>query len=104
MCDSLAPAPTSNLFQQVASFLAATSTSILLKYIDVTMQNGYVDCGLFAIAFANNLWLMAMMQVIQKCVTRDLAKCIMAGKIPVKMRQGKRIRKITTLLLSSPSI
>ncbi len=49
MYDSLAPSPTTNLFQQVVSFLATTSTSISLKYIDVTMWNGYADCGLLAL-------------------------------------------------------
>ena len=35
--DSLAPALTSNLFQQVATSLATISISISLKYVDVTM-------------------------------------------------------------------
>jgi len=88
--DSLVPAPTSNLFRQVATLLATANTSISLKYVDVTMQNGSADCGLFAIAFATALINgcdPSQLFFDQAKMRHHLAKCIMAGKMsefPVK--------------------
>ena len=50
--DSIPPAPTSHLVNQIAALLATQRSSIQLKYVDTTMQCGSTDCGLFAIAFA----------------------------------------------------
>jgi len=94
--DSLVPAPTSNLFRQVATLLATANTSISLKYVDVTMQNGSADCGLFAIAFATALINgcdPSQLFFDQAKMRHHLAKCIMAGKMsefPVKKCDKER--------------
>ena len=40
---------------QIASILATKEPVIKLKYIDVQMQSGQSDCGIFEIAFATAL-------------------------------------------------
>ena len=55
--DSLPPAPTTDLLNQVAAILCTPKNAIAIrvKYIDVQMQEGFSDCGVFAIAFATAL-------------------------------------------------
>ena len=50
--DSLPPAPTSHLMNQIAALLATPKPAITVKYMDTQMQCGSTDCGIFAIAFA----------------------------------------------------
>ena len=50
--DSLPPAPTSHLMNQIAALLATPKPAIAVKYMDTQMQCGSTDCGIFAIAFA----------------------------------------------------
>ena len=40
---------------QNASILATSESLIKLRYMDVQMQSGVADCGIFAIAFATAL-------------------------------------------------
>ena len=40
---------------QIASILATIESNIKLRYMDVQMQFGAADCGIFAIAFATTL-------------------------------------------------
>ena len=49
------PAPTTDLLNQVAAHLCNPQDTVKVKYIDVQMQDGSSDCGLFAIAFATAL-------------------------------------------------
>ena len=37
---------------QVATLLTSPSSHICLKFVDVQMQSGTYDCGLFSVAFA----------------------------------------------------
>ena len=53
--DSLPPAPTTDLLNQIVAILCTPKDTIQVRYIDVQMQEGYSDCGLFAIAFATAL-------------------------------------------------
>ena len=53
--DSLPPAPTTDMINQIAAILCTPKDTIRVRYIDVPMQEGYSDCGLFAIAFATAL-------------------------------------------------
>ena len=53
--DSMPPAPTTDLLNQVAALLCSPQDTVKVKYIDVQMQDGSSDCGLFAIAFATTL-------------------------------------------------
>ena len=53
--DSLPPAPTSHLMNQIAALLATPKPAITVKYMDTQMQCGSTDCGIFAIAFATAL-------------------------------------------------
>ena len=40
---------------QIATLLASPSSHITLKFMDVQMESGTYDCGLFAVAFATAL-------------------------------------------------
>ena len=53
--DSLPPAMTPKLRNQIACLLCTSESVINAKYIDVQMQDGSADCGLFAVAFAATL-------------------------------------------------
>ena len=50
--DSLPPAPTSHLMNQIAALLATPKPAITVKYMDTQMQCGSTDCGIFVIVFA----------------------------------------------------
>ena len=45
--DSLPPAPTTDLLNQIAAILCTPKDTIKVKYIDVQMQEGYSNCGVF---------------------------------------------------------
>ncbi|KAL5493490.1 hypothetical protein EMCRGX_G014680 [Ephydatia muelleri] len=53
--DCASGSPTSFLLNQIASIVCTPKDIIKLTYIDVQMQQGCDDCGLFAIAFATSL-------------------------------------------------
>ena len=53
--DSMYRSASSSLRRQVAALLATQESEIPLSFIDVQMQSGGSDCGLFAIAFATAL-------------------------------------------------
>ena len=55
--DSLYSSPPAVVKQQIAALLATPKSEIQLQYVDVQMQSGANDCGLFAIAFATALCL-----------------------------------------------
>ena len=53
--DSMYPSTSTNAKNQIASLLATDHNQITLHYLDVQMQSGGYDCGLFAVAFATSL-------------------------------------------------
>ena len=53
--DCASGGPTSSLLNQIASIVCTPKDIIKLTYIDVQMQQGCDDCGLFAMAFATSL-------------------------------------------------
>ena len=53
--DCVSGSPTSSLLNQIASIVCTPKDIIKLTYVDVQMQQGCDDCGLFAIAFATSL-------------------------------------------------
>eukprot|EP00731_Ephydatia_muelleri_P006550 Em0003g798a len=53
--DCASGSPTSSLLNQIASIVCTPKDMIKLTYVDVQMQQGCDDCGLFAIAFATSL-------------------------------------------------
>ena len=53
--DCASGGPTSSLLNQIASIICTPKDIIKLTYMDVQMQQGCDDCGLFAIAFATSL-------------------------------------------------
>ena len=55
MYDSLYSGASECVQCQIATLLASSSSHITLKFVDVQMQSGTYDCGLFAVAFATAL-------------------------------------------------
>ena len=53
--NSLYPSVSSCMKRQIAALLATKHKIITLKHMDVQMQSGTYDCGLFAITFATTL-------------------------------------------------
>ena len=53
--DSLPPALTLSVMNQIAALLATPKDAIKVKYIDTQMQSGSSDCGIFAVAFVTAL-------------------------------------------------
>ena len=53
--DCASGGPTSSLLNQIASIVCTPKDIIKRTYIDVQMQQGCDNCGLFAIAFATSL-------------------------------------------------
>ena len=53
--DSLPPAPTTDMINQIAAILCTPKDTIRVRYIDVQIHEEYSDCGLFAIAFVTAL-------------------------------------------------
>ena len=53
--DSVYSTACDELQQQIASILITQHSSIILHFIDVQLQSGSSDCGLFAIAYATAL-------------------------------------------------
>ena len=99
--DSLYPCASSDIKRQIAALLATSASTITLKYIDVQMQSGTYDCGLFAIAFATALVLgqnPGQFLFDQAAMRRHLWNCLKNGKMtmfPVK-KERRRAKKIKT--------
>ena len=53
--DSMYPTVSTHAKRQIASLLVTSQKEIKLRHMDVQMQSGGYDCGLFAIAFATAL-------------------------------------------------
>ena len=89
---------------QISNLLATKRPIIRLQYVDVQMQSGQADCGIFAIAFATALsyGLHPGSYIFdQKLMRSHLLKCFQNGKLSMfpikKMRRAtekiKRIEK-----------
>ncbi len=84
---------------QIASLLATQHTAIKLKYMDVQMQSGGYDCGLFAIAYATALVLGKQpgnFLFDQEKMRPHLLKCFEDGHItmfPTKRARRTGMRK-----------
>ena len=70
--DSLYSSPPVVVKQQIAALLATRKPAIPLKYVDVQMQSGANDCGLFAIAFATALCSGELPGKYSMCLNREL--------------------------------
>ena len=68
--DCASGSPTSSLLNQIASIVCTLKDLIKLTYIDVQMQQGCDDCGLFAIAFLLR-WLEVNNQVASSMIKRQ---------------------------------
>ena len=83
---------------QIASLLATNHSAIELKYMDVQMQSGGYDCGLFAIAFATALTYGSQPGLFlfdQEKMRRHLRKCFEDGQItpfPTKKKRRTAMR------------
>ena len=55
--DSMLCSPHVTVKQHIAALLATQMSEIELKYVDVQMQSGHNDCGIFAIALAAILYI-----------------------------------------------
>ena len=87
---------------QIATLLASPSRHITLKFVDVQMQSGTYDCGLFAVAFATALVLgcnPGQYFFNQRSMRKHLWSCIKNQKISIfpviKERRGKQKVKAT---------
>ena len=105
MYDSLYSSPPVVVKQQIAALLATRKPAIPLKYVDVQMQSGANDCGLFAIAFATALCsgeLPGKYVFEQSAMRGHLMKCLAAGEfsmLPVRKlrRSSKRIKSTSAI-------
>lgn len=104
--DCMPPAPTADMLNQIAAILCTPQNTITVNYIDVQMQEGYSECGTYAIAFATALaygeqpWRCYFKQGemrthLQKCLEEQ---CI--TMFPVKRRRnGLKVKSTTSLLI-----
>ena len=103
--DSLYSSPPAVVKQQIAALLATPKSEIQLQYVDVQMQSGANDCGLFAIAFATALCLGELPGKYifeQRAMRGHLMKCLEAGEFsmfPVRKirRSSKRIKSTSII-------
>ena len=99
--DSMYSCASTSIKQQIAALLATPSNSITLKFVDVQMQSGGYDCGLFAVAFATALVLgknPGQFLFDQTAMRKHLWKCLKSGRMtmfPVK-KERRRAKKIKT--------
>ena len=91
--------------QQIAALLATQMSEIEMKYVDVQMQSGHNECGMFAIAYATTLCLGEQPDnyiLEQGAVRRHLIKFLEKGTFdmfPVRKtrRQSTRIKSTATI-------
>ena len=103
--DSLYCSPPVVVKQQTASLLATQKPKIPRKYVDVQMQSGGNDCGLFAIAFATALCLGELPGRYifeQSSMRAPLIHCLETGEFsmfPVRKmrRNAKRVKSTTNI-------
>ena len=95
--DSMYPSAGTHVKAQIAALLHTTSPEIRLHFMDVQMQAGGSDCGLFAIAFATALALgkqPGQYRFDQTKMRQHLCKCLESRKIklfPYTKQTGHRI-------------
>ena len=100
--DSLPPATTSDLKNQVAALLCTTKDAIQVKYMDTQMQSSSNDCGIFAIAFATALANgehPGAYQFDQPKMRKHLIDCLEAqftSTFPVKRTRADKYKVLST--------
>lgn len=84
--------------RQIASILMTNEKSIEVQFVDVQIQSGASDCGLFALAFATSLCAgvnPAELNYIQYEFRGHVFKCLENRKIsPFPTRERKRTARI----------
>ena len=103
--DSMYPTTSTHVKHQIASLLATTQNTIRLRHMDVQMQSGGYDCGLFAIAFATALVhgeQPGRFLFDQDKMRHHLLKCLQEGELtpfPVKKtrRNACRVKSWDTI-------
>ena len=97
--------PPSVVKQQIAALLAPQKSDTQLQYVDVQMQSGANDCGLFAIVFATALChgeLPGKYIFERRAMRGHLMKCLEAGEFsmfPVrKIRLSSKRIKSTSII------
>ena len=100
VCDSLPPAMTMKLRNQIACLLCTSESIIKANYIDAEMQDDSADCGVFALAFLSTLasgGKPCAMSLCQEDTRRHLANCLernSLGPFPIKLtrRNGNKLK------------
>ena len=94
--DSLYSSAGTRLKAQIAALLATEQPELVLNFMDVPVQSGSNDCGLFAIAFATALALGVKPELFlfdQSKMRRHLQQCLERGKMQmfpvIKKRRTK---------------
>ena len=86
---------------QIAALLATKQPTIELKYMDVQMQSGGYDCGLFAIAFATAIVFgkePGLFSFDQSKMREHFRKCLEQGYITMfPLSRMRRTTKIKTI-------
>jgi len=101
--DSLYSSAGTRLKAQIAAVMATEKQNLILEFMDVAMQSGSYDCGLFAIAFATALALGEKPELFsfeQSKMRTHLRQCLEKGEMemfPVsrKRRMKKSLVKST---------
>ena len=82
--------------EQIATLLHTKEKEICLKFVNTQMQNGAVDCGLFAIAFATAIafgYKPELLSFDQNKMRKHLLSCLTSGEIRMFPEKEKRQRK-----------
>ncbi len=95
--DSLYSSASDQLQEQIASLLITPHSFIVLNFIDVQLQSGESDCGIFAVAYATALAFGQSPQHIhfdQKKMRKHLVECFENRKMtPFPMLRQRRMRR-----------
>ena len=89
---------------QIATLLAKKTPALKLRYIDVQMQSGESDCGIFAIAFATALihgHHPGKYIFQQSLMHKNLLTCPEKGQLimfPIKGAWPKKLKKQTEIV------
>ena len=99
MYDSLFTSAWTRLKAQIAALLAREQPQLILKFVDVMVQAGSNDCGLFAIAFATVLALGEKPELFlfdQPKMRVHLQKCLYRGKMEMfPVIRNRRVKNST---------
>ena len=95
--DSLYACAGTRLKAQIAAVMATEKPEIILDFMDVTMQSGSYDCGLFAVAFATALALGEKPELFcfdQSKMRAHLRHCLEKGEMAMfPVNRKRRVKK-----------